>query len=410
MTNKPPVFYIFYTFLILGCTAFGGPIAHLAYFNRELVQRRQWLTHSDYAQLMGFCHFIPGPSSSQVGLGIGYILHGWKGAIAAWLGFTFPSAVLMTLLAVGVVQHHAVINDNTLHYLKMIALAVVAQAAWQMSKQLLHSWLARVLAMISAGIVLLIPSLLTQLAVLVLMGIIGFYTLQPTDISQADTPSTDNSNKKQSWRLPLIGISLLALLLLAIPLLSVFYELSHPLLLLFDSMYRSGTLVFGGGHVVLPLLQQTAATHSAIDQQALLAGYGAVQAMPGPLFTFAAYVGGLWTTNTPLLGAVVAIFAIFLPSFILVPTLFPLWQHYQYKTTARGILLGVNSAVIGLLVAVLYQPLMVSTLISPMDAVFTLIILALLHYARCPPWVLVIGVFVGHFFPSSIFISNPLIG
>ncbi len=385
MHTQPSVWQIFYTFLRLGCSAFGGPVAHIAYFNTELIQQKQWLKQASYTHLMGLCHFIPGPTSSQVGLGIGYLLQGWKGAIAAWLGFTLPSALLMTLIAIGYLNNELLFSEHTLHYLKLIALAVVAQAIWQMSQTLLVQRLSRCLCLISAGVLLVIPGLMTQLLLLSLFGMIGFFFLKPTTI----TNPTDTTSKPYHYKRLLVGVVLFLMLLIILPILTSTAE--HPLLTLVDSLYRSGALVFGGGHVVLPMLQQELSQHASISSESFIAGYGIAQALPGPLFTFASYIGALWLEHNPWLGAVAATTAIFLPSFILVPSLLPMWEKLQYNPQARAILSGFNTAVIGLLIAIFYNPLFTLSIRSSMDVAIVLGIFAIIHFLKFPTWALVIG-------------------
>jgi chromate transporter len=384
MNNKPSIFHIFYRFLILGCTAFGGPIAHLAYFNNDLIKRRQWLSPQVYANLMGLCHFIPGPSSSQVGLGIGYLLHGWKGAAAAWIGFTLPSALLMTLIAIGLLNNPNLFSSNTIHYLKIIALAVIAQAIWQMSQALLKNTLSRCLCLATTAIVLFFPSTTSQFIVLVLMGVIGFVFLKIERIDEEIDFSIQDTNHRSTHKTFVFGCTLFVLLMLALPLLSTLIH--NPFLTLFDSIYRTGALVFGGGHVVLPILQQEILHNSHIDPESILTGYGLAQALPGPLFTFATYIGALWINDSPWLGAVVATLAIFLPSFILIPAILPTWKKLQYNSAARAILAGLNIAVIAFLLAMLYQPLFASSILSPLDLAITLVVFAGIYYLKLPAW------------------------
>lgn len=378
----PSIVQLFIAFLKLGCTAFGGPVAHLAFFNEDVVKRRRWLDQAAYAQLMAVCHFIPGPSSSQVGLAIGYTLQGWRGAVAAWLGFTLPSALLMTIIAVGLLNNTALFSGAAIHYLKIVALVVVMQAIWQMSRTLLRNNVSRCLCLLAAAAILFAPVGMAQWAVLIVMGMIGCIWLKPAAITMKaeDAPPL-------RYRSLLIGGLLFIgsfVFLAVVPMM-----LEHSLVSLIDSMYRSGALVFGGGHVVLPMLQQEVMNNSAIDTELFLAGYGLVQALPGPLFTFAAYVGALWFDSSPFLGAAVAIIAIFLPSFILVPAILPVWQGLQYHRSARGVLAGLNIGVIALLVAVLYQPLLVSTLFSIEDVAIAAVAFCGLFYLKCPAWLLV---------------------
>ncbi len=404
MTKKPSIFYIFYTFLLLGCTAFGGPIAHLAYFNKELIQKKGWLDQAAYTNLMGLCHFIPGPSSSQVGLSIGYLLQGWRGAIAAWLGFTLPSALLMSALAAGMLYQEHVVLGQTIHYLKIIALAVVAQAIWQMSRSMLSTHLMRALCITNCVVILIIPHLFTISVLLIIMGLIGYRFFSPIDIYPTEQAHSPAKTHVHAYRILAIGLLFFVALLVMSSLTTIIDKPLNQTLSemtqLFASMYRSGALVFGGGHVVLPLVEQEVTQHSHISTDTLLAGYGLVQAMPGPLFTFSTYIGALWIDSSPWLGALIATFAIFLPSFILIPSLLPLWQRLQYNHHAKGVLAGCNITVIGLLISLLYQPLWISTILSASDFAAALTVWALLQYGKCPPWLMVIvAVMIGLLVP-----------
>ena len=389
MSQKPSILHIFFTFLKLGCTAFGGPIAHLAYFHKTLIQNRQWISPDVYANLISLCHFIPGPSSSQTGLAIGYTLHGWKGAVLAWAGFTLPSAVLMALLAVGLLSDKDLLSSDTIHYLKIIALAVVVQALWQMSQTLLIKPLSRCLCLIACGVTLLVPGISTQIIVLLFAGISGSLLLRPEKVDSTDTFTLEDQPQSSNRKLIFASIVFISTLLM-LPLLS--HTIHTPLITLFDSLYRTGALVFGGGHVVLPLLQQEVIQHSSISSDSVLAGYSLAQALPGPLFTFATYIGALWIEESPWLGAMIGTIAIFLPSFILVPTLLPHWQKLHYNTTARGVASGFNAAVIGFLLAVLYQPLFISTITSAQDVTMTLAVFVAMNYLKIPAWTLVLFV------------------
>lgn len=386
MNTTPSILTIFYTFLKLGCTSFGGPIAHLGYFNHELIKQRQWLGNEAYAQLVGLCHFIPGPTSSQVGLGIGYQLQGWRGAVAAWTGFTLPSALLMTIVAVGLINNNQLFSTTAIHYLKLVALAVVAQAIWQMSRSLLQHYLAKACCLFAAAILLIVPSFITQFMILGVMGIIGYYFFKPEDISQNNKATT------ATYKSLLIGGLVFTILLIGLPIISHTFDVSW--LNLVDSMYRSGALVFGGGHVVLPLLQQEVMSYQLIAEESLLTGYGLAQAIPGPLFTLSSYIGALWMPQSPWAGATIATFAIFLPSFILLPAILPVWQRLQYHTSARAILAGLNVGVIALLISVFYKPLFTSSILSAQDAAIALTVFAGLHFLKWPAWTFVVATLI----------------
>lgn len=387
MKTTPSIAQIFIAFLTLGCTSFGGPVAHLAFFNEAFVKRRQWIDQQAYAHLMSLCHFIPGPSSSQVGLGIGYSLRGWQGACAAWLGFTLPSALLMGLVAVGLLSNAELLSSQAIHYLKIVALVVVVQAIWQMSKVLLLNTLSRCLCLLGAAILLLVPGVSTQLLVLVVMGVIGWVYLKPEDIQ-----ATDELPEGLRYRSIIVGCGVFVLVFMGLFLAATFID--QPIVALIDSMFRTGSLVFGGGHVVLPVMQQEAMVNSSIDSEVFLAGYGLAQALPGPLFTFATYVGALWLDSSPWLGALVATFAIFLPSFILVPALLPVWQSLQYHRSARAVVAGLNVGVIGFLIATFYQPLLINTIFDAGDVAIALVVFCGVVLLKLPAWAFVIAALV----------------
>ena len=333
-------------FLKLGLTSFGGPVAHLGYFREEFVARRKWLDEASYADLVALCQFLPGPASSQVGLAIGLSRAGYPGALAAWIGFTMPSAVALVLFAYGVEALGNVGSSAWLHGLKIAAVAVVAQAVLGMMRSLAPDRERATFAVAAAVIVLAVPTALGQVSAIALGGLAGMLLLRNADIDghPASIPLTISRVEG------VFALLIFFVLLIGLPFATA--QGGGQGLQLFDSFYRSGSLVFGGGHVVLPLLQAEVVPRW-IGNDAFLAGYGAAQAVPGPLFTFAAYLGaviGGWTT------AALCLIAVFLPSFLLVIGALPFWETIRRWPSARAALRGVNAAVVGLLLAALYHP------------------------------------------------------
>lgn len=353
---------VFFIFLRLGCLSFGGPIAHLGYFRDEFVRRRAWLDDVHYADLVALCQFLPGPASSQVGMALGLQRAGGWGALAAWVGFTLPSAVAMVLLAIGVFQGGAIVNADVLHGLKLMAVAVVAQAVYGMARSSCPDRTRMALAVLCAGIAWLVPSALAQWAVLGVGALVGrFWINVPTQAPLEAEPCVVSTR---------VGAALLTLgagLLVALPLWSAHAD--STMLSAMASAYQSGALVFGGGHVVLPMLQAGFVPSGWVSADAFLAGYGAAQALPGPLFAFAAYLGALMAMPTHAwLGGAALVVAIFLPAFLWVAGALPFWALIKQRPTARRVVAGINAAVVGLLAAALYDPLWTSTVHGWRDA------------------------------------------
>lgn len=367
---------VFRAFLTLGLTSFGGPVAHLGYFREAFVVRRKWLTDAAYADILALCQFLPGPSSSQVGIALGWQRAGVTGALAAWVGFTLPSVILLLafVYGVGVLQ----LPPGVLHGLKIAAFAVVAVAAWQMAQSLAPDWPRRLIAAASAIVILAIGGNLTQVAVLFAAAILGALVLR--------RPNTEGPTTARPSLLPLIVFfALLALL----PVLATLT--ANPVAIIADSFYRAGSLVFGGGHVVLPLLEAELVDPGLIDRDVFLAGYGAAQAVPGPLFSFAAYAGAL--LNLPINGipgALIAIVAIYVPSFLLVFGALPWWYRLRGIGRLRGALDFANAAVVGLIAATLYDPVATEALTSWWDAALAVAALIMLGYLKWAPWLVVI--------------------
>lgn len=378
--TAPSVWSIFIIFLKLGLTSFGGPVAHLGYFRHEFVEQRQWLSERSYADLVALCQFLPGPASSQVGIALGFFQGGYKGALAAWLGFTLPSALALMLFAIGVTQYGNILSADVLHGLKLTAVAIVAQAVWGMAKNLCTDRQKISIAILSACVILLFPSVWMPLVVIFICGVIGF-TMQTTKENQQDTPLTFPFTPPNG----LFWLSLFVILLLGLPFLAGIFP--HTSFQLVDTFYRAGSLVFGGGHVVLPLLQAEI-TPNLLSHDLFLAGYGATQAVPGPLFTFSAFLG---TAIQGSLGGFIALIAIFIPSFLLIFAALPFWQRLHQQRKTQSALALINAAVVGILLAALYQPVWTSAVNSAKDFVFVLIAFAALMFWKMPPWLVVIA-------------------
>lgn len=368
---------VFLAFLILGLTSFGGPVAHLGYFRDAFVTRRKWLTDEAYADIVALCQFLPGPASSQVGIAIGKLRAGYPGAVAAFVAFTTPSVVLLLAFAWGLTALDLVAIDGVLHGLKIAALAVVAQAVWAMAKSLTPDRPRQLIALAAAIVVLAVPMPLMQIVVLAVAGIGG--ALLPA----AGSAGVTLSARSLPWLIAFF------VLLAGLPLLALTVDAT---LVLVEKFYRTGSLVFGGGHVVLPLLETELVRPGLIDRDIFLAGYGAAQAVPGPLFSFAAYAGAM--LNVPpngLWGGLLALIAIYVPSFLLVFGALPLWQQLRGIARLRRALDMANAAVVGLLLAALYNPVFTSAVATPLDFALALAAFALLAMVKLPPWLVVLA-------------------
>ena len=383
-TDRSP-WAVFLIFLCLGLTSFGGPIAHLGYFRDEFVVRRQWLSERSYADLVALCQFLPGPASSQVGIALGLSRSGYRGALAAWLGFTLPSAIALILFALGIASYGDAMPAGVLHGLKVVAVAVVAQAVWGMARNLCPD-APRISIMAAATcFVLLIPSAWGQVSVIILAAIVGLLLFKPQQ-GEAHDPLPISVRR----RVGLFWLALFFALLLGLPLLAAVFP--NQTLAMVDAFYRAGSLVFGGGHVVLPLLQAEVVPTGWVDNDAVLAGYGAAQAVPGPLFTFAAFLGASMNqAPTGWLGGLICLLAIFAPSFLLVVGALPFWEHLRRNLRTQAALLGINAAVVGLLLAALYQPVWTSAIHGPQDFGLALVALVALMFWKLPPWLVVLG-------------------
>lgn len=376
---------VFLIFLRLGLTSFGGPIAHLGYFREEFVTRRRWLSERSYADLVALCQFLPGPASSQVGMALGLSRSGYAGALAAWAGFTLPSAITLILFALGISNYGDVISPGALHGLKVVAVAVVAQAVWGMARNLCPDALRITIMVIAACVALLLPSAWGQVGVIAAAGIAGlllFTTAQ--DAAHDPLPIT------VSHRAGVIWLTLFFALLVGLPV--VAQLMPSQIVIMVDAFVRAGSLVFGGGHVVLPLLQAEVVPSGWVSNEAFLAGYGAAQAVPGPLFSFAAFLGAsMSTTPSGWIGGMICLLAIFAPSFLLVVGALPFWERLRHSMRTQAALTGVNAAVVGLLLAALYQPVWTSAIHQPQDFGLALVALVALMFWKLPPWLIVVG-------------------
>jgi chromate transporter len=372
-------------FLKLGLTSFGGPIAHLGYFRDEFVVRRKWLGDAAYADLVALCQFLPGPASSQVGLAMGLMRAGWPGALAAWLGFTLPSAVAMILFAYGVDAFADDAGAGWLRGLKVVAVAVVANAVWGMARTLSADRERATLTVVAAAIVLFWPGALGQIGAILLGAVIGILVFRGASTGQ----SGGNLVVPVGRGAAVLCLGLFVALLIGLPILAAASD--SMAVRLFDSFYRAGSLVFGGGHVVLPLLQAEVVGPGWVTRDAFVAGYGAAQAVPGPLFTFAAYLGAVLIPEPDgAVGGLLCLVAIFLPSFLLVIGVLPFWNGLRRRPRAQAALHGVNAAVVGLLLAALYDPVWTSGIRNPADFALAAVALLLLAFWRVPPWLVVV--------------------
>ena len=368
----------------LGLTSFGGPVAHLGYFRAEYVERRRWLDEQSYADLVALCQFLPGPASSQIGIGVGMLRAGFLGGVMAWIGFTLPSAIFLVLCAMGL-QAFDLADAAWLHGLKIVAVAVVAQAVWGMARNLAPDTPRATIAILAAIAVVGAQTSLMQVAVIVAGGLAGWRLFRG-----GDTSGTTTGLHVRVPRPMVIGAWVLFFgLLVALPASRQFVE--SQTLAMVDAYYRVGSLVFGGGHVVLPLLQSEVVPPGWVTQEEFIAGYGAAQAVPGPLFTFAAYLGAVQGPGpNGWLGASIALGAVFAPSFLLIAGMLPLWEALRRRAAAQAALRGVNAAVVGILGAALYDPVWTSAIFEGRDFALALAAFGLLQVWKWPPWAVVV--------------------
>ncbi|GHE21821.1 chromate efflux transporter [Halomonas urumqiensis] len=373
---------VFRAFLLLGLTSFGGPIAHLGYFRTEFVARRQWLDEHAYADLVALCQFLPGPASSQVGFSLGLMRAGPLGALAAWTAFTLPSAILLVLFALGAASIDGLLGSGLIHGLRVVAVAIVAHAVWGMAKTLCPDRQRATIAVLAVLLVIGVGGAFGQVSAIVMGALAGLWvcrdgkavshTMQPMPVSR---------------RTGMVYLAAFIVLLAGLPMLTM--SGAGQGIALVDAFYRAGALVFGGGHVVLPLLEAEVVQSGWMSASDFLAGYGAAQAIPGPLFTFAAYLG-MALDGGGVLSALLALVAIFVPGMLLLLAALPFWNTLRVRPGIQAVLRGVNAAVVGLLGAALYHPVWTSAILGPREFALALVGFALLAVWKLPPWVAVL--------------------
>lgn len=382
-----PVWACFRAFLRLGLTSFGGPVAHLGFFREEFVAKRKWLTERAYADLVALCQFLPGPASSQVGFALGYQRAGLAGAFASWFAFTLPSALIMIACAYGIAFVDA--DAAWLQGLKVAAVAVVAHAVWGMASRLCPDRARATLAILAAVAVLAVGTAWIQVGVIALGLIIGWAIFRSL-VDPSQPAEEDDGGKIRKGLLPKLSLALVFAGFIALPVIASLSGLRW--IEMIDGFYRTGLLVFGGGHVVLPLLEAETVGRGWLDRDSFLAGYGAAQALPGPLFTLAAYLGTIIAPAGPAwLGGVVALIAILLPSMFLVIGTLPYWNRLRTQPGAQAALMGANAVVVGILLAALYNPVFLSGITSGWAMIIGLLAFGGLHFWKAPPWLVVIA-------------------
>ena len=378
---------VFWVFLALGLTSFGGPVAHLGYFRTAFVERRQWLSEQAYADLVALCQFLPGPASSQVGFALGLLRAGPWGAAMAWLAFTLPSAIILVLFAFGAAVLDGPIASGIIHGLKVVAVAIVAHAVWGMARNLCPDKTRTGIALAAVFTVVLVSGPLGQVAAIVLGGLVGLALCR----NSAAATESDLLHFPVARKAGMVALGVFGGLLILLPLLAG----TAAWLDIADAFYRSGALVFGGGHVVLPLLDAEVVQSGWVTPDEFLAGYGAAQAVPGPLFTFAAYLGALLPGINGLVGALLALLAIFIPGFLLLVGVLPFWNQFRQWGSAQALMRGANAAVVGILGAALYQPVWTSAIIGAEEFALALTGFLLLTVWKLPAWVVVVVVVFG---------------
>ena len=385
--DRPGVLKIFLTFLMLGATAFGGPVAHLGYFRIQFVDRLRWVDERAYADLVSLCQFLPGPSSSQTGIAIGMMQRGWLGGAAAWLGFTTPAVIIMIALGFGLSFAQTAVGQGVIHGLKLAAVAVIANALWSMARSACGTATQASFAVLACVAMLFATAAWQQILVIALAALAGALMIRE------DSSNTDPLTKRSGSKfLGTILFMVFLILLLGLPLLTKTFASGN--LEAFAIFYRVGSLVFGGGHVVLPMLEAELVPTGWISADTFLAGYGAAQAIPGPMFALTGYLGNVIDPSSSYLGGwtggLIAIVAVFLPSFLLLGAALPYWDALRSRARVRSALSGVNAAVVGLLLAVLYTPVWTSTVQNIVDFATVVIASLLLSMWKVPPWLVVL--------------------
>jgi chromate transporter len=392
-----PVIEVLFVFLRLGLTSFGGPVAHLGFFHDEFVKKRKWIKEHEYADLVSLCQFLPGPASSQVGMAIGLSRAGVVGAIAAWVGFTIPSAALLVgfaalLLRMNEAQFQSAFAASAIHGLKLAAVAVVAQAIWSMGRALCPDLKRITLAMLAAATLVTIGSLsaswlaLAPLVLILLGGLYGFWCLH----GEAALPEIEMQKRVQvSKPAGAVILAFAGLLFVGLPLLAKFAH--SEFLKMIGGFYRAGAMVFGGGHVVLPLLQAEVVPQGWVSKDLFLSGYGAAQAIPGPLFSFSAFLGSVSTVSPGILvGSSLALVAAFLPAFLLIVGILPFWQSLRKRKGMRRAMLGINAVVVGILIAAFYDPIWTESVRNPKDFAIAIVAFSALLIWKRPSWLVVV--------------------
>jgi chromate transporter len=373
---------VFSAFFKLGLTSFGGPVAHLGYFRDELVIRRKWLSDHAYADLVTLCQFLPGPASSQVGFALGMIRAGWLGALAAFTAFTLPSALVLMVFAMTAASISGPIGTGALNGLKIVAVAIVAQAVWGMARTLCPDRERAAIAVGAVALLAFLPGAFGMVGAIVLGALAGLALGRGTA-----TPVGGHVTMPVTHGVGVAALVVFAGLLFVLPVIAG----QSQLLAVIDSFYRAGALVFGGGHVVLPLLQAEVVAPGWVTPDQFLAGYGAAQAVPGPLFTFAAYLGAvLGPEPNGVAGAMIALLAVFLPGFLILTGILPFWDRFRAMAPAQSLMQGANAAVVGILGAALYSPVFTSAIGDRRDLALALVCFVLLMAWKAPPWVAVI--------------------
>lgn len=389
-TNKPYAYMagspgeVFLTFLKLGLTSFGGPVAHLGYFRNELVERRGWIDEAGYADLVAMCQFLPGPASSQVGYALGLLRAGPLGGLAAWCAFTLPSAVLLVLFAMSAAYFEGPVGVGLIHGLKLVAVAVVAQAVWGMARALTPDRQRAAIALAAVLVLVLLGGAAGQVAAILIGGLAGLCFCRTIAGSTARRLTFPISRPAG-----FVALAAFFLLLGGLPLAAMATG-AHGVALM-DVFYRAGAFVFGGGHVVLPLLEEGVVQPGWISPDGFLAGYGAAQAVPGPLFTFAAYLGAVMEPSpNGIAGAALCLVAIFTPGLLLVTGVLPFWNLVRARPMAQAAMRGANAAVVGILALALYSPVATGAILGPIDFAVALMGFVLLTVWKCPPWIVVV--------------------
>ena len=383
---------MFWVFFKLGLTSFGGPIAHIGYFHKLFVEQKKWFSAEEYAEIVSLCQFLPGPTSSQVGMSIGLKCGGISNAFAAWLGFTIPSMLIMIAAGYGILTFDGTSLTTILHVLKLLAAAVILQAVLSMAKTLTPDWTRRILALTATIILVVNPTALMQLFVLGAGIIAGIFL---SGNKSAEIQKTESKSKTYSYasfvqKLGPVSAIIFGILLFALPLLAIAY--TSPIIEIANIFFQSGALVFGGGHVVLPLLQSQLVPNGLISHTDFMAGYGMAQAIPGPLFTFAAYLGVMMPTGLPAwISGIVCLIIIFLPAILLVLAVIPFWDSIRGNSYIQAGLYGINAVVVGLLLAALINPILILSLKSGVDIIIILGLFLLLVFSRLPVWLVILG-------------------